>query len=322
MDGHIDVESEVGTGSTFTVTLPFGLQDATPRRIASAAQLAGLEVTVIDDNATNRQILTRQLESWGCRVTSFDQPLEALAAIVDMTPGLILLDYQMEDMDGLEVCRRLRELEHLTRVPIVLLTSVSFHGRRRELRDAGATGQLTKPVKQATLERSLLLALGVQASNELDGGSGEVKIITDHGVTAALEETRGRVLLVEDNPVNQRVAAALLSRGGYVCQLAESGLEALRALERGSFDLVLMDCQMPLMDGYEATRRIRQDERLAGLPRVPIVAMTANAMEGDREKCIEAGMDDYLAKPVTRQNLYAKLEAWIAVPRPRPRRSA
>ena len=192
-------------------------------------------------------------------------------------------------------------------MPVLLLTSVSFHGRKDELRAAGATGQLAKPIKQTQLARHVLLALGLRSSAFVERAS---------ALPLPIEPARGatrrgrRVLLVEDNGINQRIGAALLARGGYECELASNGAEALDALARGPFDAILMDCQMPVMDGYEATRRIRAMETASGT-RVPIIAMTANAMEGDREKCLEAGMDDYLAKPVTGKSLHSKLELWI-----------
>ena len=191
-------------------------------------------------------------------------------------------------------------------VPILLLTSVSFHGRKDELRAAGATGQLAKPIKQTQLARHVLLALGLHSSAFVERASAlPLPVLPARGADTA----RRRVLLVEDNGINQRIGAALLARGGYECELASNGAEALGALARGPFDAILMDCQMPVMDGYEATRRIRAME--TGGARVPIIAMTANAMEGDREKCLEAGMDDYLAKPVTGKSLHSKLELWI-----------
>jgi signal transduction histidine kinase/DNA-binding response OmpR family regulator len=311
MGGRIEVQSEPGKGSRFTLQLTFGLADG-PAERAPASELSGLRVAVLDDNATNRKILARQLRSWGSEVQVFETPDEALRALADArgpaVPGLILLDYQMAGMNGLAVCRVLRRESHLAKVPILLLTSVSFHGRKDELRSAGATGQLTKPIKQSQLEHQILTVLGLQSrsQSEPDGALPSRAAAKSDGRLLAHK----RVLLVEDNGVNQRIGFAMLGRCGYECEIASNGTEALEALARGRFDAVLMDCQMPVMDGYEATRRIRALEKESG-EHLPVIAMTANAMEGDRDKCLAAGMDDYIAKPVTVKSMQAKLELWI-----------
>jgi CheY-like chemotaxis protein len=318
MGGSITVASTPGVGSTFTVTLPFSKQaDALARTPAVPADLQGLRVIVVDDSAMNREILARQLRYWGCTVVPFGDADEALRSLADMKgpheqPGLILLDYQMPGLDGLEVCRRLRAMEHLARVPTLILTSVGFLQRRTLLFEAGASGQLTKPVKQSQLLASLLAVLGIRER----GGSAPstpAELITDYSVADGARG-RARILVVEDNSVNQRVAVALLARAGYLTEVANNGHEALAAIARIPFDLALMDCQMPVMDGLEATRQLRQREQRSG-GHLPVIAMTANAMEGDRERCLAAGMDDYLAKPIISQELYAKVKRWLASPR-------
>jgi two-component system sensor histidine kinase/response regulator len=260
----------------------------------------------------NREILSRQLRFRGCTVVAFGDPREALRTLADMRgphelPGLVLLDYQMPHVDGLEVCRRVRGMEHLARVPVIILTSVGFLQRRSLLLEAGASGQLTKPVKQSQLRASILAVLGI---NERANGSpaGAAELVTDYSVSAGASGRR--VLVVEDNSVNQRVAVALLARAGFATEVANNGNEALAALARIPFDLVLMDCQMPVMDGLEATRQLRSREQRSG-GHIPVIAMTASAMEGDRERCLAAGMDDYLAKPVISAELYAKLARWL-----------
>jgi signal transduction histidine kinase/CheY-like chemotaxis protein len=313
MGGHITVQSELGAGSTFTVTLPFKKQPEAAGDPARSlpADLEGLRVVVVDDSGMNREILSRQLRYWGCTVVAFGDPREALRSLADMKaprelPGLVLLDYQMPHVDGLEVCRRVRALEHLANVPVVILTSVGFLQRRSLLLEAGASGQLTKPVKQSQLRASILAVLGVHERSN-GGAPGVAELVTDYSVSA---NAGRRVLVVEDNSVNQRVAVALLARAGYSTEVANNGQEALAALARIPFDLVLMDCQMPGMDGLEATRQLRAREQRSG-GRMPVIAMTASAMEGDRERCLAAGMDDYLAKPVISAELYAKLARWL-----------
>jgi two-component system sensor histidine kinase/response regulator len=314
MGGRIEVNSKVGSGSVFTVRMPFQKQvdsGSDPVRIVPT-DLEGLRVVLIDDNGVNREILSRQLRTWGCIVVPFADPLEGLRSLAAMkgreAPGLILLDYQMPEIDGLELCRQIRAEEHLALAPVLILTSVGFMRRRQMLLDVGASGQLTKPVKQSQLRASILTALGIQ---ERDGAAGtpSTQLVTEY-TSSTQARDRARVLIVEDNAVNQRVAAALLAREGYVTEIANNGSEALAAIARIPFDVVLMDCQMPVMDGMEAARRLRQREQRTGV-HIPVIAMTANAMEGDRERCLEAGMDDYVAKPINGRELIEKLRYWL-----------
>jgi len=313
MGGRIEVESEVGRGTAFTVTLPFEKQaEALERRAAAPDSLQGMRVVILDDNETNREILSRQLRSWGCQVMPFALPREALHHLSSMKceeekPGLIILDYQMAGMDGLETCLELRKEEHLTDVPVLVLTSVSFYGRRSDLVQAGVTAQLTKPVKQSALLTEILTLVGSESDEQTPIHPGEEYERIE--LPSSFRKSC-RILLVEDNAVNQRIGAALVRRAGYQCEIANNGKEALAALDSIPFDLVLMDCQMPTLDGYETTRRWRNRERRSG-QHIPILAMTANALEGDREKCLEAGMDDYMSKPVVSERLYMKIAHWL-----------
>jgi len=312
MGGEIVVTSVEGEGSTFTVNIPFRTQ-AEPVELFAAdeAVLKGMRVAVLDDNATNRKILAHQLESWGCSQTSFSTPKDAIAKLTnrcrdDETPDLVLLDYLMDDMNGLEVCRALREEEHMKDVPIMLLTSVSFGGRKEELASAGASGQLTKPIKLSQLKKHILTVLGLGKSAP---GSPQ-RVVLEGQAADPIEPKQSRILLVEDNAINQRIGVALLKKAGYKCEIANDGQEAVDTVSKMPFDLILMDCQMPVLDGYEATQVIRRREaRTGGF--IPIIAMTANAMEGDREKCLAAGMDDYITKPVVSEQLYEKLAFWL-----------
>jgi len=323
MGGRIEVESQVGVGSKFTVYLSFLKQPETEDEVRQGAlpELKGLRVVIVDDSPMNREILASQLRSWGCTIVPFGDPKEGMRSLEAMKgeeerPGLVLLDYQMPGLDGLELCKRLRTRPHLERVPILILTSVGFLQRRTLLEEAGASGQLTKPVKQSQLRSSIQMLLGAKKNHESRGRSG-TSLVTEYSVSSAFA-TRPRILVVEDNTVNQRVAVALLGRAGYLTEVAFNGREALAALARIPFDLVLMDCQMPVMDGLEATRQLRLREQRTGA-RVPVIAMTANAMEGDRERCFAAGMDDYVAKPILGRELQAKVARWLGQARARSR---
>ena len=312
MGGQISVESVRGEGSTFRVVLPLRKQtNAIEVRAAAPAEIEGLRVTVVDDNDTNCEILSRQLKSWKCAPTVYNDPVEALAAIAamdsDTAPALALLDYQMHELDGLELCEELRKLEFMREIPILMLTSVSFYGRDADLKRVGVSAQLTKPVKQSALLDRILALLGTP----VDSPAPALPSSTNEAVELPRSFCESkRILIVEDNAVNQRIGAALLRRVGYRCEVANNGKEALAALDRIPFDLVLMDCQMPVIDGYEATRRWRNKERRTG-GHLPILAMTANAMRGDRERCLAAGMDDYMAKPVVSKEMYSKIAYWL-----------
>ncbi len=310
MEGTIEIQSQVGEGTRFIVRMGFEVSEkepAQPRPLI--ASLEGLRAACLDDNATNRWVLRRQLESWGVQVDDAATSTAFIARLTDsaaVAPDLVILDYHMPDMNGVQVAEELRRHEHLKQTPILMLTSVSFQGRAREFRERGIDEQLRKPVKQSALETSLRTLLtdapktrSVRATAPEDDGLAE------------LRERRSslRILIVEDNTVNQRVARALLQRGGFKSECAGNGEEGVAMASHMPFDLILMDCQMPVMDGFEATRRIRERELKTGR-HLPIVAMTANAMEGDLERCLAAGMDAYLTKPIHADRLYAEIDRW------------
>ena len=293
MGGTMSVESEVGRGSTFHVTLPVA-EAQIPARIDEVAllpTLTGKRFLIVDDNATNREILSRQARSWGMEPVAVELPSRALALLEHGEQfDVAALDMVMPEMDGLELGRRIRQLRDERELPLVLLTSLAGLPQARAAQEFAA--QLTKPVKASQLQSALLRVLAAP-------GSEAATVKVDGEVTP--ETSSLRILLAEDNAVNQKVALRILDKLGYRADVAANGLEALDALERQPYDVVLMDVQMPEMDGLDASRRIC--ERWPDDSRPRIIAMTANAMIEDREACFAAGMDDYLAKPVRPEEL-------------------
>jgi two-component system, sensor histidine kinase and response regulator len=319
MGGDIGVESEPGKGTTFWFTAVFTKQkNPAPRIKAAPKDLLNLRVLVVDDNATNRQILRHQIFSWNMQkgsAASGGEALEVLreAAISGVPFDIALLDMQMPEMDGLALARAIKADPAISRTSLVMLSSLSEAMGQGELKAIGIESYLVKPVKQSRLFECLLEVIG-QATNLRDPGP-------------VLDTTSGappdvfppvpalRILMAEDNRVNQRVALAQLHKLGFTAHAVENGLEALEALKKATYDVLLMDCQMPRMDGYEATQAIRREENSEGSaagakPRIHIIAMTANAMIGDREKCVAAGMDDFITKPVKLADLRKALERW------------
>jgi CheY-like chemotaxis protein/anti-sigma regulatory factor (Ser/Thr protein kinase) len=308
MGGEIAVTSAPGSGSTFTITLPLTVTAWTAP--TKRSDLSGLHILVVDDNATNRLVLGHHLDEWKVRRQSAASALEGLqlarAAAAGGSPfDMILLDYHMPQTDGVEFLRALRADPLIAGAPCLMLSSLG--DRPAAVEDLGVAAWLNKPVRQSQLYSAIAMVSG------LSSGWTRMHRPTPLVAVQAPKAVRfpGRVLLVEDNLVNQQVAMKLLATFGVTPHIAANGLEGVERVQSEHFDLVFMDCQMPVMDGYQAARDIRRWERETGRPRTPIVAMTANAMQGDRERCLEAGMDDYVSKPVKRQTLEAALVRWL-----------
>ncbi len=319
MGGEIGVESERGKGSTFWFTARFEKQAADAQAVSTPrTDLRGLRVLIADDNDTNRQILHRQLISWGMRNGSVEdgpRALELLRAAVDRGDpyDLAILDEQMPGIDGLELARRIKADPATAHTQLVLLTSLNRYRDTEEVRQAGIAATLTKPVRQSQLFDCLATVMGASAAAPPAPSHTGAASDARHGLEKAKTEPHARILVAEDNAVNQEVAVQTLETRGYRVDVAKDGLEALEALEAisgtSSYAAVIMDCQMPTMDGYEATAKIRKRE---GEERhTPIIAMTAHALQGEREKCLAAGMDDYISKPFQPEELDAVLERWI-----------
>ncbi|HVM63040.1 MAG TPA: response regulator [Verrucomicrobiae bacterium] len=299
MDGKLWVESEVGRGSTFHFTARMRRsKELSPKLPAQQADLEGLQVLVVDDNATNRRILEEMLRHWHAKPVIASGAAAAFAGMkkahaVGEPFRLVLLDCLMPETDGFELAAQIRQDPDLAATKMIMLSSAGHAGVATQCRELGVAGYLTKPVKQSELFDNITTALGIQPR-----ATPQPTIIKPSPTPTPRSL---RVLLAEDNPVNQRLVVKLMEKRGHRLVTVKNGVEALDALERETFDVVLMDVQMPEMDGLEATRTIRARE--GDGPRTPIIALTANAMKGDDEQCIAAGMDDYVPKPLERKRL-------------------
>jgi signal transduction histidine kinase/DNA-binding response OmpR family regulator/putative methionine-R-sulfoxide reductase with GAF domain len=306
MGGQLWVESVVGQGSTFHFTVRFGSQheDVDQRAPAATARLRNVPVLIVDDNATNRRNLHELLTHWDMRPSSVDSGPAALAMLAQAHDAgaafpLVLLDAMMPEMDGFTLAAQIKKDPILAEATIIMLTAGSQRGDTARCRELDIAAYLTKPVTQDELRDATLMTLGAISQTSVSA------LVTQH--TVREHRQRLRVLLAEDNVVNQRLAVRLLEKWGHTVTVANTGKEALIALAQQSCDLVLMDVQMPEMDGLEATAAIRVQER-GTRTHIPIIAMTANTMQGDAEQCFAADMDAYIAKPIRPDDLYTAID--------------
>jgi len=329
MGGQIGFSSESGKGATFWFTVCLQPVAQVPESTGSnRGMLKGLRVLIVDDNVTNQKILEHYVKAWEMQSESVQDGAMALhtlrQAAADGQPfDLALLDMQMPQMDGLVLAQTIQKDPALASVKLVMLTSLGRRGDAEKAKQVGVAAYLTKPIRQVVLFNSLSMLVG-------EGGKGEQpQLVTRHTVKEAQRRETASILLAEDNLVNQKVAVRMLERLGFHPAVVKNGREAVTAWDQGRYHLILMDCQMPEMDGFEATQEIRRREthtngaqgdegapssECDGVSHIPIIAMTANAMKGDREKCLEAGMDDYVAKPVKPEVLEDILLRWLSQP--------
>lgn len=314
MQGHLSVESDVGQGSTFHFTVRFGCQNPHKRRASLPGVARAARVLVVDDNGTHREILRELLLGWGFVPTMVENGTVALATVerAEQTQGrfdVMLIDASMPDMDGFALAHALQRRGCTTAV-ILMLTTVGRRGGRATDRDSRIAAYLTKPIKQDDLLQAIVRLLGADIVGK------EAALLPNRPSPQSPRRSALKVLLAEDNVINQRLMVRLLENAGHQVTLARTGVAALDAIAttKPPFDIVLMDVQMPEMDGFEATAAIRAREQATG-GHLPLVALTAHAMRGDRERCLEAGFDGYVSKPIHFQDLFDTIDELVAAPR-------
>jgi two-component system sensor histidine kinase/response regulator len=311
MKGQIGVDSEPAKGSRFWFSVTLEKQEELKEEPPTPPDIQGMRVLVVDDNQTNRTILVKMLESFGCSSEAVERGSQAIdilkrAARKEKLFDLVLLDMLMPGMDGEQVLRTIKKDPEIKDITVIILTSLGERGDAARLEALGCAGYLLKPIKQSQLFDTIITIMSRQSRG---GEPKSSKIVTRHTI-AEEKRRRIRLLLAEDNPMNQKLAIALLKRAGYLVDAVENGRMVTEALNQKAYDLILMDVQMPEMDGIEATQAIRASE---GKQRhTPIIAMTAHAMKGDRERCLRAGMDDYISKPIEPQELLNAIKKWTA----------
>ena len=308
MDGEIGIESEVGHGSNFWFTLPLNKSDNTDTIPVYNTEIKNERVLIVDDNQTNLDLMEQLHTIWGIPHTAVDGAAAAVTKMQEAAQAnnpytVAILDMHMPIVDGLDLCEQIKNIPEIAETKLIMASSHAQRGDAIKLKEAGFHGYITKPIQQSELFDVLLVVSGIKEANP--------ELVTRHSIKESVK-IKAHVLVVEDNPTNQLVIEGLLRTIGVTVDLAGNGEEAIASLQNTSnHDLVFMDCQMPILDGYEATKKIRANQTSTINSDIPIIAMTANAMAGDKEKCIDAGMDDYLSKPIEPKSVIAMLKKWI-----------
>ena len=315
MEGEFSVESKAGIGSTFTFTAVFDKQPMeNESKVEIQTDFSKFRVLVVDDNFTNRSILTHQLESKGISVSAAESGAEALqmlraAAKDNKVFNLVLLDLLMPTMSGFKLARLIRGDSQISNTNLILMPSYGRRGHGRIAKKVDINGYLTKPIKQSDLFNCISAVLNLTSAEPDQKKTSSRKLVTRHTIKEEQFKNTEKILLVEDNLVNQKLIQIQLSRLGYRADLASNGIEAVSAIGKKSYDLILMDCQMPEMDGYAATEAIRKSETNG--KRLPIIAITANVMKEEVGRCFSSGMDSFLAKPFSQQQLRTEIDRWL-----------
>jgi PAS domain S-box-containing protein len=313
MNGQIGFDSREGCGSTFWFTAVLEKQtEGLKKEPVLTTDVQGQRILIVDDNRINRQVLKDQLKSWACLVEEADNGEDALSLLLLAANNnapfhLVIIDMMMPGMDGKTLGRKIKADTRITGTALVMLTSAGRRGDAEQLQDIGFSAYLTKPIKRLQLHECLSTVLGTLQTVV---NKPVIPIVTRHTLSEEKKHSI-RILIAEDNLVNQKIAQKMLEKFGYFSNTVSNGHEAVIALGMSDYDLVLMDVEMPVMDGLYATAQIRNPESNVLNHNVPVIAMTAHAMKGDREKCLEAGMDDYLSKPVKPQELLNVVEKWV-----------
>ncbi len=316
MHGRLGGESKVGEGSTFWFSIPLEKQPSAGQGVpVFPEEIRGRRILVVDDNRTNRLIVLQYLKAWGCSAEAVGDAAEALACLREAQRTnnpfhMAILDMEMPGTDGATLGRQIKSEPAISHTILIMLTSRGQRGDGKCMREIGFAAYLTKPLKSTQLFDCLALAMG---SGQAASTGEALPLITRH-VIEEQKKRNVRILVAEDNVTNQKVVVHMLDKLGYRADLVQNGREALKSIEAVAYDIVFMDVQMPEMDGFEATAVIRQREKEGGTAHLPVVAMTAHAMKGDRERCIEAGMDDYVSKPIQPKELADAIRRMLELP--------
>jgi len=307
MGGEISVESILGEGSTFSFNVCLEIAKRAVEQKIEYEKLDGMNILVVDDNANNRKIVSAYLQGTGMKVFEAKDAGNAITTIISNAStknkiSIAIIDYQMPGMSGYDLAAALKNIPLAQDIKLMLLTSASQKGDSREAQENGFSGYLSKPVRRDDLINCIAIVLGLKKVVDADD-----QVVTKYTVKEVKNALKPRILLVEDNEINRKVVLGMLKSHDMTCDVALDGGEALKAVAEKDYDVVFMDCQMPIMDGYESTSKIREIE--GDKKHTTIIAMTANAMEGDKAKCIDAGMDDYISKPIDYDNMFKLIAA-------------